>query len=313
MTVGLLLAAAGFLTLPLWTRRLGRRLNPSTWARLCLAAMIVGGATVELAAVLFALPTVLRAAGVPELARACERMLAPLTPGGAWAGWTAAAAALTIPALAMVGLRRARATYVGVRAEPALGEHHPFAGHDCVVLPTAEPLAVSVAGEPGQIIVSQGLVDHLAPAELAAVLRHEAAHLDHGHADYLLAATALDHAFAFLPFVRRSTAALRLALERWADEVAAGPDPARRSELVDALLAVGHLLVGGTELAAFSSADSMAERVEALQRGPSSVSFAQRAALLVPGTTLGVTLVVALGAWVRDAHIVLAMAGRCPS
>ncbi|MGH9267294.1 MAG: M56 family metallopeptidase [Acidimicrobiales bacterium] len=313
MGVLLVLSGVGLLLLPAATRPLGRQLPPDRWARLCVVALMAGAALVELSAALYAAPTLFRAAGVPSIAALCERMLGPLVPGGAYAGWASASFALTMPILAVVGIRRARRTQRIVHAEPWLGRHVDWQGYDLVVLPTPQPVAISLHGTTDQIIVSEGLLAFLEPDAVDAVLRHEAAHLEKGHHRYLLAATAVDHALAFLPVVRRSTHVLRTSLERWADEVAAGGVPAERHVLRTALLEVSRAMVAPTAMAAFSTADTIVERVEALAHEVTPMRRLSRIALYTPGVALGVTAVVALGAWAADAQMVLAMAGRCPA
>ncbi|MGH2386008.1 MAG: M56 family metallopeptidase [Candidatus Limnocylindria bacterium] len=310
MGVALLASGAGLLLLPALSRPLGRQLPPHQWARLCAIALGAGGAIVEVAAALYAAPTVFRAAGIPAIAALCERMLGTLVPGGAWAGWVAAAVATMMPALAGIGVRRARRTQHAVHAEPWLGEHADWHGLDLVVLPTAHPVAVSVPGDPAQIIVSEGLLASLEPSALEFVLRHEAAHLEHGHHRYLLLATAMDHALAFFPPARASTRAMRAALERWADEVAAGARPADRRTLRDALLDVTGAIVSPA-LAAFSTSDTVVERVDALDRDVPRPGLATRAALYTPGLALGGVAIVALGTWAANAQMIVAMAGQC--
>lgn len=311
--MGLLLVASGtgLLLLPAIARPLGRQLPPHRWARLCAIALTAGAAIVELASALYAAPTILRAAGSPAIAALCERMLGPLVPGGAWAGWVAAAAATTMPILGWVGLRRARRTQRIVHAERWLGQHVDWAGVDVVILPTPHPVAVSVSGHPEQIIVSAGLLDSLEPAAVDVVLRHEAAHLEHGHHRYLLLASALDHALAFFPLVRRSTRVLRTSLERWADETAAGEIAEDRLLLRDALLDVTRALVSPVAVAAFSTTDTVVERVDALENEVPPPGPFTRLALYTPGLVLGGTAIVALGAWAANAQMVVAMAGQC--
>lgn len=312
--MGLVLLASGLalLALPGLTRRLARRLPPEAWARGSALTLAAGAVVLELAALLHAAPTLLRALGVPALASACERVLGPLAPGGPWTGWTAAAVALTVPALGGIGLARARSVRRATRIESWLGRHEPFAGHELVVLPTDEVLAVSVPGQPGQIVVSEGLAEALSPAELRAVLRHEAAHLDHRHQRYLLLATALEHAFPLFPPVRRSTAILRTALERWADEEAAGETPAEREALRDALLGLTGALVA-PELAAFSAAQTVFERLRAMEGALPRPSLARHVAVHAPAAAIGLAVLVATGAWAGEMRLLLAMAGRCPA
>jgi hypothetical protein len=309
--VVLLLIGGGLLGLPALVRPVGRHLPPAEWARLCVMALGSGAVVLELTAVFYAAPTVLRATGVPLLASVCERMLGPLVPGGAAAGWSAAAMAVTMPVLALVGLRRALGERRCLRAERWLGEHHPYGDHDLVVLPTPHPVAVSVPGSRGQILISAGLIGSLEPDELEAVLRHEAAHLDGRHERHLLLATALEHAFAFCPPIRRSTYALRVSLERWADEEAAGPPPQRRQVLRRALMGLTSVPVAGPSVAALTAADTVAERLDALDEHAPRTSTLDRAVLYAPGTGLVAIATLALVIWGGEAEAVLAMAGTC--
>jgi len=310
--MGLLLLAAGFglLALPAAMRRLGRRLPPDRWAKMSVVALIGGAISVEVATVLYSLPTVLRAVGVPALAHVCQRILGPLVPGGAAAGWAAAAAAVTIAALSTLGTRRARQTRVAVHVEAALGEHTAHGSYEVVVLPTDKALAVSVPGEPDQVLLSQGLIDRLPPPQLDALVRHEVAHLDFRHHRYLRVAVAVEHGLAVAPFARRSAAVLRTALERWADEVAAGEGGIARHEVSAALLSVGDALVTPS-LAAFSALETVLERLEALEHPAVPLGVAARLGLYAPGAALGSMAVIGVAAWGVNAREVLALAGRC--
>jgi Zn-dependent protease with chaperone function len=225
-------------------------------------------------------------------------------------GWSAAAAAAGVALLAAVGVARARRSYQNARVERCVGEHQPFGPYDLVTLPTAEPLALSLAGVTSQIVVSRGLVEALPPEEMAAVLRHEAAHLRHLHQRWLLLATALEHALGFLPPIRTSTGALRVALERWADEEAAGESGHERVVLRRALLRAARALVSPA-LAAFSAPDTVLERLQALNSPRTGPSRSRRAVVYAPGLALGIVVLVAFGAWAGEARTLIAMAGRC--
>lgn len=297
--------------LPGLLRRWGRSLAPSEWARLSATGVLAGAVLLEIGAALVAAPTVLRALGAPAVATACERTLGPLLPGGAIIGWVAAAVAVTLPALAWVGVSRARATQQTVRIEPALGEHLARGRHELVVLPTDHLVAVSVDGDPPQIVVSSGLIDALPSEQLDAVLRHEAAHLDHGHQRYLVLATAIEHALAFFPLARRSTATLRVSLERWADEVASGAVGCSRGTVRSALLGVTAALVGPSAVAAFSPVESVGERVDALSEPAGRASRTRRTALYLPGAAVALIAAFSVGFWISDVQTVLAMTGRC--
>jgi predicted Zn-dependent protease len=110
-----------------------------------------------------------------------------------------------------------------------MGQHGRLEGHDLVVLPSRRLLAFTVSDQPGQVVVTDGLIDALDDDELAALLWHEAAHPRRHHRRHLLLAGMIDRSLGMLPPVRHSTAALRCALERWADEEAAASEVGRAS------------------------------------------------------------------------------------
>jgi beta-lactamase regulating signal transducer with metallopeptidase domain len=87
-----------------------------------------------------------------------------------------------------------------------------------VVLADDEPYAYAVPGWPGRIVVSRGLLHGLDGSGRRAVLAHEQTHLSERHDLHLFAAAV---ATALNPLLFRSPAALSLACERRADEVAA--------------------------------------------------------------------------------------------
>jgi Zn-dependent protease with chaperone function len=306
----LLVWAGGMLVvLPALARPLGRRVRPAEWARLCGLALIAGAVCLELGLVLYGAPAVLRAAGLPFLDTRCRWLLCSLVVGGAPAGWAAATAAVLMPVLAASGALRARRGCRDIWVEQGLGEHRQFGRYELVVLPTPHPVAVSVARPNGQILVSQGMVDALEPQELQLVLSHEAAHLDHNHQRWLVLAAAIEHGMAVIPFVRRSTATLRAALEHWADEAAASDDVGRRTALRGALLQVTRALV--SPAAAFSAADTVMERLAALEAAPAAPNWASRSVLYLPGAAVALVLLATVGISVADLGTVLAMAGRC--
>ena len=310
MIIALLAAGVSALALPAMVRPLGRWLEAARWARLCTAALLAGALTVEVTAVLWAGPTVLRAVGLPALASMCARMLGRLIPGGPTAGWAAFVVALTVAGLAARAVRTAGREAAAAVVEASLGEHLRAGAHEHVVLPTSRPIAVSVPGPPTQILISEGLRQRLTPEQLDVVLAHEAAHLDHDHHRYLLLATAIESAFAVSPLARRSAAALRAALERWADDVATGGDPARRQGLRQVLLDVVDL-PAAADLAALSAASTVLERLDALDRPPARPSRWFVGAITAPWVALGATISFAAGSWMEQARWVFAMVGHC--
>ncbi len=88
------------------------------------------------------------------------------------------------------------------------------------------------------MVVSRALVDQLNADELSAVVGHELAHLEHRHHRLLQLAAAVECAFGFLPGARSGVDGLRCAIERWADEDAAGSDSCDRGSARRALVGV---------------------------------------------------------------------------
>lgn len=308
MAAVLFVAGLCLLALPGVGWRLGRRLAPAEWSRLSLAALLSGAALVEVSLLFYALPTALRLLGAHDLAHICERLL----PAGARLTVPAAVSAAAVPAFSGVGFFRAARQQQAVHVEPWLGEHRSCRAHDLVVLPTDDIVAFSTGGRPPQVVVSEGLVNSLSPEELDAVLRHEAAHLAHHHQRFLVLASALEAGFPVAPYIRRSTAVLRTALERWADEMAAGAGPASRATLKRALAGV---TAGGVSpaVAAFSAKDTVAERLDALGGDPPRPSTLRRLFAYAPALTVGAVVVVSLWVWHGEFGHLLARASHCPS
>lgn len=293
------------LALPAAGRRLGRRLAPAEWSRFCLAALLAGAAMVELSLALYAVPAVLRVLGAHELAHVCERVL----PGGARLSPPAVIGAVAIPLLAAIGALRASRQQRAVHVDAWLGEHRRYGTHDVVILPTDCVVAFCAQGRPPQVVVSEGLVNSLSAEELEAVLGHETAHLRHGHQWFLLLASTLEAGFVVVPHVRRSTAVLRTALERWADEAAAAAG-ASRATVRQALAGVTAAGVNPA-VAAFAAEDTLAERLDALGDDPPRPSTLRRLAAYAPALVVGAVVFGALIMWGGELGHLLARA-HCP-
>lgn len=303
--------ALALVLLPAVAWRVGRKLPPREWARVVVTCLVTGAVGVELALGLLAAPTVLGAVGVRELAAACARTLGDLAPGGPLAGWLSAGLAVAIPVLVARGTWRAVRARRGLRIEATLGTHEPWASCELVVLPSDRLLAMTVPGTPAQIVVSQGLVEALPEPELRAVLRHEQTHAEHHHDRCLLVAVAIEAGLGRVPLVRRSTAVLGLALERWADEHAAQGSAPRRAHVRDALDRVGSALLGDPAVAAFSTEATLVERVAALDAPPPRPSLRQRITVYCHAAVFSSVAAVGLGLWLAEARMMLAMSGLC--
>ncbi|MFE7314623.1 M56 family metallopeptidase [Streptomyces sp. NPDC057555] len=127
-----------------------------------------------------------------------------------------AGALLVWGALALA--RRALRHRAELRAARRTADAHALAGDLCV-LPDAAPDAYALPGRPGRVVVTAGMLRALPPAEREALFAHERAHLAGRHHLFLLtvALSAVCH-----PLLRGLRSPLAYALERWADETAAG-------------------------------------------------------------------------------------------
>jgi Zn-dependent protease with chaperone function len=153
----------------------------------------------------------------------------------------ATAAGATVVALLAMSLRRATvAARTLVAASRACRLFGPDGGGlvvvendsaDAYALPAlpslrALPRRRAAANRPsGRMVVSSAMLAALTPPERRVLLAHEAAHLDRHHHLYLL---AVELAAAANPALRSLVPALRLAVERWADEDAAAAVGSRR-------------------------------------------------------------------------------------
>jgi len=125
-------------------------------------------------------------------------------------------------------------------------------------------------------------------------------------------ARAVERSLGLLPFVGRGTAAVCCAVERWADEEAAGGGPAGRASVQAALLRVAQVRAT-PEVAAFTSPGTLLERLEALDADPAGgPAVARRSFVYVPAALLLVAAAVALGGILEHAWVRHLLAGLCP-
>jgi hypothetical protein len=106
-----------------------------------------------------------------------------------------------------------------------------------LVLDHPAAAAYCLPGLRSQIVISAGTLDLLDPAELAAVLAHERAHIRERHDLVLLPFTALCRAFPRSRIALRADQAVALLVEMLADDGARRTMPAR--ELATALMRFG--------------------------------------------------------------------------
>jgi hypothetical protein len=307
----LLVGALGLLVLPGCARPLGRWLPPAEWARLCAGLLAAGSVALVTSLGLIGALTVLHLVGLEAVVHLCEHVLRELVPGGTPVGVAAAFLALLLGVAATRSLVRSRGSWQVLTVEPSIGSHNDLGGHELVVLPCRELVAFSVGGQPAQVVVSRGLIEILSEEELAAVLRHELAHVHHRHQRYLLLARMIEQSIGLLPWLRGGTGALRCALERWADEEAAGGGHRGRESVHAALVRVAEATTM-PDVAAFVSLATVVERLQALQAGPVAGSAVlRRLGVYLPALLLVVLVVGTLIATVGHVAVLHVLAGLC--
>ena len=238
-------------------------------------------------------------------------MFGPVAPGGQIVGWASAAAFIWLTWNRRASRRKQLRNHQRAHVEAWLGTHTTVDGVAVAVLPVEQTLAYAVPVGSGQIVISEGLVQALDPAELDAVLAHEASHLRNHHDRHLSVAALVESAFGWFGPARASAANLRLAIERWADEDAA-TSPARRDLIRTALSKTTSSLLG--PVLAFASTCTVLQRLDALEDGPPSPDSKTRMAALAPLVAAGLVTVALLGTWSTYSHHgLLGILGFCPS
>jgi Zn-dependent protease with chaperone function len=214
----------------------------------------------------------------------------------AFATWTAAVAAVCVyspassgcaPALvalavvAGLGVLRSGAhgcrVVRSIRSSRVFNRGTPHRG-DVLLVDEVVPEAFAVPGRRGVVVVTTALRDALSAAELAAVVRHEHAHLRARHHFFV---QAVEVAVCLNPLLYRWRAAVRFAAERHADESAAQPDrdAAVRAVAKVALLRSQLRRSPTTALGIAGPDHAVVRRVRALQR-PSPIRQRRGAAIV---------------------------------
>jgi len=292
MILLLLAAALALIYFPAIARTLGRRLSPREWARMTTLALVTGAIGLQVFLLALAAPSILRAGGARDLARVCDRFLGHIPHATPPTGWAAAALVLVSGAGAAFGFRRVRRDLAALEVEPHLGLHLQMEGYDLVILPIEAPIAYSREATPAQVVISTGMLQALSDQQLQLVLAHEVAHLTEGHERTLRLLAVIRASLGWMPGVRASIEATRLALERVADETAAGSSFEKRRHLAAALQRIGPRLAS-VAAAAFGGPDGLGERIAAMKGELDPLPSAHRTVLT--GAVSGLRTFAALG------------------
>jgi Peptidase family M48 len=214
-----------------------RRIDPTVlltgWILSCVGLVVAALATVAL---LVVPPHEHRSPGLFRLAGDC---LAAMSTGSV-PGGREALAALGVAGSTVVLWRLASAIRARIRAgrqrAPHLEQLRLLAGraapHEPLWIRDDRPLAMSVGGRPGVIIMSDTLRRHLTSAAVAATLEHERAHLRGRHHLMVAIAQTLATALPVCPLLRRAPSAVEDLVELAADARAAhhcGPAAVREA------------------------------------------------------------------------------------
>lgn len=283
----------------------------ASWPLRAPRAALVLWQSIAMAAVLSAFSAGLAIAARLLVPGADGRPTADITAEIAALGWPLwLSAVLVLAATVLIGARLALAVAqvaIGNRRRRAhhrmvvdlLGESRHEMG-DVRVLQVDEPLAYCLPGMRSRVVLSAGTLSALTEREVAAILRHERAHLRARH-DLVLEAFVAAHT-AFPRFVRSANAlsAVGLLVELLADDAAvrtAGPGPLARALVAcaSARTPVGALAAGGP---------TTVIRVRRLAGRPNSVVLALAAYLAAAAVLVLPTLAVAVP-WLTELHRLL--------
>jgi Zn-dependent protease with chaperone function len=154
--------------------------------------------------------------------------------------------------------------------------------------------AYCLPGLRSKIVVSVGTIDLLCPAELAAVMAHERAHLRERHDLVLLPFTSLRRAFPRSRLILGALGSVGLLIEMLADDSARRSRPAR--ELATALLRFGSVGAAGCAPAGALAvtAGDITARVDRLLSPPPPLPRYSRAAICLAALALAATPVLLL-------------------
>jgi len=203
-------------------RRLGRLLPPPTGVRLlstaCVGTALAAGFSLSMLAFGWL-------AQIPAIARLGHWSVTVLRAAEPPPAAAAVPAGLLVAVLLAAAARHTLTAAGQLWAAQLTCRRLPAAAGGLVILDDPRPEAYALPGLHGRVVVSTAMLRALPADERRVLLAHETSHLAHHHHLYLLLA---DLGAAANPLLRPAAAAVRLAVERWADEDAAAAVGDRR-------------------------------------------------------------------------------------
>lgn len=213
MVLTLVLAAAA--AVPVAVLPLVSRVRPGTVVPLLAAGSLISAASVGVVLSLLALAVLGRIPTVADLGGWSVDALEVAVPVPPAVG--VAAAALAAVLLARTLWQAGRILLLFGRSD-RLSRRLRGGGGPVVVVDNTDADAFTLAGVKGCVVISRELLDALGPIERRMLTGHEMSHLRRRHHLYV---HAVDLAVAANPLLIRAADAVRLGVERWADEDAA--------------------------------------------------------------------------------------------
>ncbi len=233
-----------------------RRLRPDLVARLITALVVLSFGAAIWSLLLIVAANVVQLHGVAERLAWCSGIVS--SHRGSFTPLGLVALGATVVAFASV-------TRVRVRQRRQRAPGH---GRELAVITSDEPLAYTLPGRPGQVVVSTGMLRSLDVKQRQVLIAHERSHLRRHHHRYV---RITELAVAAIPILAPLNARLRFAIERWADEDAA--DEIGDRALVAAAIAQAALASQSRAQLGLAMADAgVVERVQIMLAGPSQDS-----------------------------------------
>jgi Zn-dependent protease with chaperone function len=181
------------------------------------------------------------------------------------------------------------------RALLALLAHGDPKAPGALVIDYPAAAAYCLPGIRSQIVVSAGTLDLLAPAELAAVLAHERAHVRARHDLVLIPFTSLRRAFPRSRVITQAHQTVALLVEMMADDRALRVQGLLARELATALLRFGTAGTGCAPAGALAVAEGeLTARVNRLLAPPPPLSRAVQIGVVVTAAVLAAAPVLLL-------------------